>query len=173
MPVQLGDGGLGILLRGDAVHRRAVGQLAAEQHPHGLAGGLAQNVPAGGVERRLGIAVPLNHMVHELLNPAELARVLADQRRCQKTRDTFHTLGIRHHIVLAAGRELAAAADAGIGVDHHHRRLRHLDGVAGTPSIGTACIGKVGPVDGDAGDLHGQTTMFPVWVLAMKARCAS
>ena len=24
---------------------------------------------------------------------------------------------------------------------------------------------------GDAGDLYGQTTMFPVWVLAMKARC--
>jgi len=50
---------------------------------------------------------------------------------------------------------------------------RRADGVAGTPSIGTAYIGKVDPVDGDAGDLHGQTTMFPVWVLAMKARCAS
>ena len=112
-------------------------------------------------------------MVHQPLDAVNLARILANQRWRKKVGHRGGTFGIRHHVILAAGRKLAASADAGIGFDDNDRGLRHPDHIACTPSIGTADIGQVGPVYRDAGYFHGQTTMLPVCALAMKAACAS
>jgi len=52
------------LLRYDPVHRAAVGQFSSEQDMYRKPRTLAEDVPTGGIEGRLGIAVPADRRVH-------------------------------------------------------------------------------------------------------------
>ena len=47
-----------------------------------VADGLAQNVPAGRVDRRLDIGMPLKKQIHTVIDAVQLGRILADQIRC-------------------------------------------------------------------------------------------
>ena len=150
------------LLRCGPVQRRPLGQLAAEQHPHRLARRLAQKIPAGRVERRLGVAVAAHDVIHQALDASELARVLAEQGRRQQPRRRFDAFAVRFHVVFAAGAEFAGSGQAGVGVDDDDGGAGGFDDVAAPPGVCAAGVAQGFPVNGDPGDAHDRCSVWPV-----------
>ena len=74
---------LGRLLRDRAIEDEVLAVPAAQQGADRQAGGLAEDVPAGDVDARLDVGMPLERGVHPAVQPPELGRVLADQVRAE------------------------------------------------------------------------------------------
>ena len=70
-----------LILRDRAIQRDCLAEAAAEQGAHRHAGGLAENVPAGDIERRFHVGVALESRIHQRVERTELRRIGAEQMR--------------------------------------------------------------------------------------------
>ena len=88
-----------------------VDEAAAEQRRDRKPGGLAEDVPAGDVDRRLHIVVAAERPIHDGVDAAKASRILAEERRCEDANAFRNTTWVRLHVAGAKGTDLAEAVD--------------------------------------------------------------
>ena len=130
----------GVFLADGAVERDVVLLGAAEELVDRQAGDLAEDVPAGDVDRRLDIGVAAQHRVHVAVERPEVGRVEADQLGADLGDAGAHALGIGRQVGRAERAALGIAGDAGVGLDGDDGRVEHLHEVAAA----TSCSGPRG-----------------------------
>jgi hypothetical protein len=108
---------------------------AAKQRGHGLSSGLAQQIPAGDVDRRFHIGMALQRSVHQPVERAEFQRIGPDQVRAQLPQPRAHPLCVGRKVGRAERTHLAMANQAFIGFDAYDRTVEHLHGLAASPVI--------------------------------------
>ena len=99
--------------------------------------------------------------------------VKANHRRRQKVQRGANPACMGGNISASKRRALAPANSPVIAMKRQESCIKRAVFASTGQAIDAAGIGQISLVDLDARNLHGQTTIFPVWVLAMKARCAS
>ena len=160
-PIALGDIGLGpghhalgLLLGDRAIEIDLPAVAPAQQLGQRQTGLLAQDIPAGHVERRLGIGMALQQMVHAPVEGADLRRVLADQRRGELGEGRPRPGGEGRIVEGAQRRHLAPAGDAGIGRDGADDGIEAQGRAPAGADIGAVAEGLVLAIAGDGGDAH-------------------
>ena len=148
------DHALGRVLRDRAIAFDRLALAAAQQGRDRHAAAEAKDVPAGDVERRLHVGMALEVLVHDAVDDAELARILAEQMRRQLGQPGAHAVGVGRQIGRAQRTDLAVADQAVIGVDAHDRGVVDADRLAARPAVGALAQRQVDLVDRDLGDLH-------------------
>ena len=115
----------GSFLRDRSVQAEIVAVATAEQHAHRLPRHFAENVPAGHVDGRLHIRMPLQRGIHATIEFAQLRRVFTEEMRAN-----FHdarpcSRRIRRQIERTKRTDLAVAGDADVSLDRDNRAVEH------------------------------------------------
>ena len=143
-------------LRDRPVQSEVVPVPATQQMRDRQPGLLAENVPAGEIDGRLHVRMPLQHGVHVAVEREELRRVLAKQRGPQLGEAGSHARGVGRQIHRAERADFAVASEAGVGFHADDRAVENGHALSFRPAIVPLFQRQVDLVGGEAGDLHEQ-----------------
>ncbi len=133
------------------VEREVGAGHAAEQRADGELGRLAQEVPAGDVERRLRVRVAGQGAVHRLPDGGQVARIDPEQRRGQLCERGARAGGVRRQVGRAERARLAPPDQAAVGLDADDRARQRTDRPTAGHHVFAVRVAQVVAVDGDAG----------------------
>jgi hypothetical protein len=94
--------------------------------------------------------MPLQVVIHEVVERAKTGRVMANQVRSQLPNAGPHTLGVAGQIERPQWTNFSIPGDPGIGLDADYCCIEDLDGLATRPSVGALMQGQVNLVDVDS-----------------------
>ena len=147
--------GVRVAARDDFEQAHAVLHPATEKVADRLAGGLAKQIPAGDVERRLDVRVPLERAIHDEIDRTNLARVEADQAVGELHDPGAGALGVGRQIGRPQRADFAVARLSVVGGDFDDRAVEGRKTLVG-PAVGAFLHRQRNGVEGNLGDLHGR-----------------
>jgi 2,4-dienoyl-CoA reductase-like NADH-dependent reductase (Old Yellow Enzyme family) len=136
------------------IERELVALAAAEQIAERQAGRLAEDVPAGHVDRHLGIGMALQRTVHRVIDELGAAGIEPDHGGGDQRQRRSHAFAIGGKIAGAEAALLAPADQALIGFDADDGGILLRRGLAAGHREGAADDGVALGEDVDAGDAH-------------------
>ncbi|GAB1363025.1 hypothetical protein MASR1M32_22610 [Rhodobacter sp.] len=141
------------------------------------ADGFAEDVPAGDVQRGLGVVMPDQRLVHCIVDPVDLTRIAAQKMRGDVLDPGAGAARMRGDIGRTEGRAFPPAFNACIRLHPHDGRIEAAVFAPARQKVDPAGIGQMHLVKFDFADLHASTcggisTSLPVWDLDRKSRCA-
>ena len=110
----LGGHLVGRFLRDRAVQPHPLAEAASHQYAYRQPRGLAQHIPAGDVDARLDIGMPLERRVHTVIQVGEFARIAADQMGRQLLDSGAHSRRVGRKIEWPERADLAITDQPGI-----------------------------------------------------------
>ena len=148
---------LGIAQRHRLVQRHVVGQPATDEVDDRSADRLAVHVPAGDVERALGVVVTHQGFTHSSVDVGEVGRVAADQRRCQLVHRRYRAPSVCRKVRGSQRARLCPPVDPLVGDDPHDRARERFDDSPARHHIRAVAVSELVGVCLDRGDAHGRT----------------
>ena len=150
----LGSHLVGGLLRDGTVEHEVVPIPSTEQGTHGLSTDLAKDVPAGDIDGRLGIGVPLERRIHPAIELVQMGRILTQQVR-RELGDTRPGPGrVGRQIERPERADLTVTRDPGVGFDPNDGAVEDRDRLAPRPLVTAFMQRQIDLKHGNPRDLH-------------------
>ena len=146
------------LLRDRSVKHEVISPSTTEQCADGNSGNLPEDIPAGDIDSGLHIRMPLHGGIHELVQLAELRRVMPNQMWSQFGDSSSNSGSVSWQVERPEWTNFAMTDHTFVGFDSYDRAVKHVDRFSTRPFIATFVQRKFDSVSSNSRNLHGSAT---------------